>query len=85
MTKGERDFNNFLLTPDGMTFEGKYDMPIINGMKMKKLKEPKHFVEFHCLRRIPIDPHTFSAIWYGLDNYNVANIKEIKRSTIKGG
>ena len=32
-----------------------------------------------------IDPHTFSAIWYGLDNYNVANIKEIKRATVKGG
>lgn len=22
-----------------------------------------------------IDPHTFSAIWYGLDNYTVADIK----------
>ena len=32
-----------------------------------------------------IDPHTFSAIWYGLDSYNVANIKEIKRATRKGG
>lgn len=32
-----------------------------------------------------IDPHTFSAIWYGLDNYNVANIKEFKRGTRRGG
>lgn len=32
-----------------------------------------------------IDPHTFSAIWYGLDTYSVADIKEIKRATRKGG
>lgn len=76
MTKGERDFNNFLLTPEGMTFEGKYDMPIINGMKMKNLKEPKHFAEFHCLRRIPMDEREktvvhfftpdflFERVWY---------------------
>ena len=25
-----------------------------------------------------IDPHTFSAIWYGLDGYEVADIKEQK-------
>jgi phage terminase large subunit len=31
-----------------------------------------------------IDPHTFSAIWYGLDGYTVANIKEIKRNSKKG-
>lgn len=31
-----------------------------------------------------IDPHTFSAIWYGLDTYNVANIKEIPRNSRKG-
>lgn len=27
-----------------------------------------------------IDPHTFSAIWYGLDNYSVADLKEINNS-----
>ena len=31
-----------------------------------------------------IDPHTFSAIWYGLDNYEVANIKEIPRNSRRG-
>lgn len=31
-----------------------------------------------------IDPHTFSAIWYGLDTYTVADIKEQKRSTKAG-
>jgi phage terminase large subunit len=31
-----------------------------------------------------IDPHTFSAIWYALDGYTVANIKEIKRNSRKG-
>lgn len=31
-----------------------------------------------------IDPHTFSAIWYALDSYNVADIKEQKRNSRKG-
>lgn len=31
-----------------------------------------------------IDPHTFSAIWYGLDNYEVADMKEILRNSRKG-
>lgn len=35
MTKGERDFNNFLLTPLDMPMEGKYHMPMIKGMVKK--------------------------------------------------
>lgn len=31
-----------------------------------------------------IDPHTLSAIWYGLDRYNVADIKERKSNSRKG-
>lgn len=31
-----------------------------------------------------IDPHTFSAIWYGLDTYEVADIKELPRNSRKG-
>lgn len=31
-----------------------------------------------------IDPHTFSAIWYGLDTYEVADVKYIPRNTRKG-
>lgn len=31
-----------------------------------------------------IDPHTFSAIWYGLDTYEVADIKYIPRNHRKG-
>lgn len=31
-----------------------------------------------------IDPHTFSAIWYGLDNYTVADLKYQKNNTRKG-
>lgn len=31
-----------------------------------------------------VDAHTFSAIWYGLDTYTVADIKEIPRATRKG-
>ena len=32
-----------------------------------------------------IDPHTFSAIWYALDTYTVADIKERKNNSRKGG
>lgn len=32
-----------------------------------------------------IDPHTFSAIWYALDMYTVANVKEIPRNSRAGG
>lgn len=35
--------------------------------------------------RFNIDPHTFSAIWYGLDDYTVANAKERKSHSVKGG
>lgn len=31
-----------------------------------------------------IDPHTFSAIWYALDNYTVADVKEELRNSRKG-
>lgn len=31
-----------------------------------------------------IDPHTFSAIWYALDDYTVANVKERKSNSIRG-
>ena len=31
-----------------------------------------------------IDPHTFSAIWYGLDTYNVADVKHIPSNTQAG-
>ena len=31
-----------------------------------------------------IDPHTFSAIWYALDNYEVADVKEIPRNSRRG-
>lgn len=31
-----------------------------------------------------IDPHTFSAIWYALDDYTVADLKERKNHSIRG-
>ena len=31
-----------------------------------------------------IDPHTFSAIWYALDNYTVADVKDEIRNSRKG-
>lgn len=31
-----------------------------------------------------IDPHTFSAMWYALDNYEVADVKYIPRNSRKG-
>ena len=32
-----------------------------------------------------IDPHTFSALWYALDNYNVADLKIREINSVKGG
>ena len=32
-----------------------------------------------------IDPHTLSAIWYGLDHYEVADVKELKSNSRRGG
>ena len=60
MTKGERDFNNFVLTPDTFEFEGKYDTPIIKGIKLKKLKPP-NMVEFHQSRKLN-DEHRAKAL-----------------------
>lgn len=31
-----------------------------------------------------IDPHTFSAMWYGLDDYIVSDLKERKNNSIRG-
>lgn len=31
-----------------------------------------------------IDPHTFSAMWYGLDDYTVADVKEKKNNSVRG-
>lgn len=31
-----------------------------------------------------IDPHTFSALWYALDNYTVADVKQIKTNSKAG-
>lgn len=31
-----------------------------------------------------IDPHTFSGIWYGLDDYTVANVKEREINSVSG-
>ena len=31
-----------------------------------------------------IDPHTFSAMWYGLDDYNVADLKDRKNHSRRG-
>lgn len=36
------------------------------------------------LGQFNIDPHTFSAIWYGLDDYTVANVKRTKSNSVRG-
>lgn len=44
-------------------------------------KRPNGDIDFG---HFEIDPHTFSAIWYALDDYNVSNLKERKSGTKKG-
>ena len=34
--------------------------------------------------RFTIDPHTFSAIWYALDDYTVADVKQRKSNSVSG-
>lgn len=44
-------------------------------------KKPSGEIDFG---HFEIDPHTFSAIWYGLDDYTVASVKERKNSSRRG-
>lgn len=89
MTKGERDFNNFLLTPLDMPMEGKYSMPVINGMVMKNFKAPENFVEFHSATKVPIEKRKdtvvhfftpdflFERVWYH-PNKNLEFLRQFK-------
>lgn len=55
---------------------------------IRELKSLTYFVDRNgefVYDQFNIDPHTFSAIWYGLDTYNVADIKEIKSNSRAGG
>lgn len=45
-------------------------------------KDPKGNVIYD---EFNIDPHTFSAIWYGLDSVTVADVKEKKYNSARGG
>lgn len=57
-------------------------LSVIRELKDLTFKEDKQgnliFDEFN------IDPHTFSAIWYALDSYHVADLKDHKHNTRKG-
>ena len=52
MIKGEPDFLNFLKTPLDMKVEGKYDMPVIKGVILKRPEKLK-FVELNEAHNIP--------------------------------
>ena len=89
MTKGERDFNNFLLTPLDMPMEGKYHMPMIKGMVMKNFKAPENFVEFHSATKVPMEKRKdtvvhfftpdflFERVWYH-PNKNLEFLRQFK-------
>ena len=51
---------------------------------MKNLTYAKDAQGNMIMDEFNIDPHTFSAIWYGLDTYNVADIKDIPNNTQAG-
>lgn len=86
MAKNERDFNNFLLTPDSFKFEGKYDTPCIKGVLMKSLKKPT-MAEFHTVNKLNATSrkktvvHFFTAdflferVWY----HPKANLEVLKQ------
>jgi phage terminase large subunit len=53
--------------------------------ELKTLTYAKDSKDMPIYDEFNIDPHTFSAIWYGLDTYTVADIKERKSNSRKGG
>lgn len=66
----QRDFLNFLRTPEGMTFEGAYDIPVVKGIT---LKHPEKFnpklVEFHLANKIPQNQRQDRFVQFFLDDY----------------
>lgn len=63
MTKNERDFNNFLLTPDDMTFAGELDSPVIKGIVMKDLKAPL-MREFHTISKLSAKERAITTVHF---------------------
>lgn len=53
--------------------------------ELKNLTYAKDNKDMPIYDEFNIDPHTFSAIWYALDTYTVADIKERKNNSRKGG
>jgi phage terminase large subunit len=53
--------------------------------ELKTLTYAKDSKDMPIYDEFNIDPHTFSAIWYGLDTYTVADVKERKSNSRKGG
>jgi phage terminase large subunit len=53
----------------------------LQGLTYKKDDTKDEFV----YDQFNIDPHTFSAIWYGLDRYEVVDIKQRQNNSRKGG
>lgn len=74
-TKKIKRFRKIICSPD-----------CINTIReLKNLTYAKDNKGIMIMDEFNIDPHTFSAIWYGLDTYNVADIKDRKRNTHSGG
>lgn len=65
-----RDFLNFLRTPETFEFEGKYDTPIVKGLK---LKNPDKFhpklVEFHLANKLSQEERKKHVVHFFLDDY----------------
>ena len=72
---GERDAN-------GVYFGDRFNATDFNRIKnnLQYLRD----MAIALYDEFNIDPHTFSAIWYGLDTYEVADIKELPRNHRKG-
>lgn len=52
MIKGEKNFLNYLNTPEDWDYEGKYNIPVIPKINVTDKFNPK-FIEFHETHRIP--------------------------------
>ena len=66
----QRDFLNFLRTPEEMEFTGKFDIPKLKGIKIKDAEKFKpELVEFHLANRVKQSERKDKFVHFFLDDY----------------
>lgn len=68
MIKGEPDFLNFVKTPDWWEYEGRYQFPVVKGLRVKSTFEPE-LVEFHEAHRVAKTKRKDKIVHFFLPDY----------------